>query len=282
MTRKIISLTLFFSFVFLVISSFVLYFMPEGRVAYWGNWMYFGFTKPQWSALHITGGFLFVIVGIWHTVLNWKVILFYLKKTVEKNIKAPIPIFAAFCITFFVYAGTILQVQPMKQIMVWNSLIKKNMAQKYGDPPYGHAELSTLDQFCSFLKLDVETVLDHLKERKLNGVIDQKTVILDLATENSLTPQQLYVIIRQGVSQGNPFAVLPPTPPPGTGKMTLQELCGNYQLPIEEVIIRLKTHGIDAAPDESLRDIAQKHSKTPHDVYLLLCETPQAANENEQ
>lgn len=46
MLRKIISLTTFFSFVLLIISSVMLYVVPEGRVAYWADWRII-FTKAQ-------------------------------------------------------------------------------------------------------------------------------------------------------------------------------------------------------------------------------------------
>ena len=74
MLRKIISLTTFFSFVLLILSSIMLYVVPECRVAYWADWRII-FTKAQWGDLHITGGALFLVAGLWHTFLNWKPVM---------------------------------------------------------------------------------------------------------------------------------------------------------------------------------------------------------------
>ena len=46
MLRKIISLTTFFSFVLLILSSIMLYVVPEGRVAYWADWRII-FPRPS-------------------------------------------------------------------------------------------------------------------------------------------------------------------------------------------------------------------------------------------
>ena len=39
---KITSLTAFLSFIFLLITSIVLYVVPHGRVAYWSDWRLWG------------------------------------------------------------------------------------------------------------------------------------------------------------------------------------------------------------------------------------------------
>lgn len=61
MIRRFVSLTLVFSFLLLAASSIMLYVVPEGRVAYWSHWSALSFSKEQWGAMHITGGFMFLI-----------------------------------------------------------------------------------------------------------------------------------------------------------------------------------------------------------------------------
>lgn len=98
MLRKIISLTTFFSFVLLIISSVMLYVVPEGRVAYWADWRII-FTKAQWGDLHITGGALFLVAGLWHTFLNWKPVMNYIRGAKDGSRK---PLLAAALICLFV------------------------------------------------------------------------------------------------------------------------------------------------------------------------------------
>lgn len=202
MQRKIISLTAFFSFVLLCFTSCVLYIVPEGRVAYWGNWSLLSLGKSQWGALHITGGLLFIIVSIWHIVLNGKPILNYMKKNAVQMLRMPVPLLCALGLCLLVYGGTLANVPPMKQLVAWNLDIKAYQAKMNGNPPYGHAELSTLEKFCAFMGFDLERVLVHLKHTQFKGVLDAQTTILELAKANSCTPQQVFMEIKEGAGGG--------------------------------------------------------------------------------
>lgn len=203
MQRKIISLTAFFSFVLLCFTSCILYIVPEGRVAYWGNWDLLTLSKSQWGAIHITGGLLFIIVSIWHIILNWKSILNYMKKNVAQMLRMPVPVLFALGICLLVYGGTLANVPPMKQLVAWNLDIKAYQAKVNGNPPYGHAELSSLEKFCAFMSFDLDRVLAHLKNKQLKGALDAQTTILELAKANSCTPQQLFVTIKEGAGGGS-------------------------------------------------------------------------------
>lgn len=107
MFRKITSLTSFFSFIFIILTSIVLYFVPQGRVAYWADWTLLGLSKEQWGDIHICIGVLFLVVSILHIWLNWKPILAYLKqKSGAANFSSP-AFFISLIITLFVAIGTI-------------------------------------------------------------------------------------------------------------------------------------------------------------------------------
>lgn len=269
MSRKIISLTILIAFLLLAISSIILYIVPEGRVAYWSNWTILGLSKLQWGNLHITSGFLFIILSIWHIVLNWKCIVNYMKKSAEKNIKSPMPLLIALLLNAFIFGGTLLGWQPMKQVLNWNGDIKKYQVDKHGNPPYGHAELSSLESFCGFLGLDVDEVISKLKEKQLKGKIDKEAVIIDIAKANNMTPQRLYEIIQASIS-GNPFQMLPAKAPEGTGMLTLNQLCSTYALPLDSVIVKLKANNINATGEQTIKEIGQLHDMHPHKVYELL------------
>lgn len=47
--RKITSLTGLLSFLITLLTSVILYVVPEGRVAYWADWHLLGLTKTQWG-----------------------------------------------------------------------------------------------------------------------------------------------------------------------------------------------------------------------------------------
>ena len=77
--RKITSMTMLLSFIFCILTSVILYIVPQGRVAYWADWHMWGLTKTDWGNLHINLGFLFIFAGLLHLYYNWSVITAYMK-----------------------------------------------------------------------------------------------------------------------------------------------------------------------------------------------------------
>lgn len=47
-TRGFISLLTFASFILMSVTGIVLYTAPQGRIAYWVAWTFWGLEKPQW------------------------------------------------------------------------------------------------------------------------------------------------------------------------------------------------------------------------------------------
>ena len=82
--RKITSMTMVWSLIVLTFNSIVLYVVPEGRIANWADWRFWGLDKHDWSAQHTTVGFLFIFAGLLHIYYNWKVIVSYMKDKAKK------------------------------------------------------------------------------------------------------------------------------------------------------------------------------------------------------
>lgn len=72
------------SFVVLVLTSIILYIVPQGRVAYWADWHLWGMTKTEWGNLHINLGFLFLFAGLLHIFYNWEPIKAYMKNRAKE------------------------------------------------------------------------------------------------------------------------------------------------------------------------------------------------------
>lgn len=68
--RNFVSLGVSFSFLLLLPGSVVLRLEPESRIASWIDWSFLLLDKEQWSAVHITGGTLFLLLSFWHMALN--------------------------------------------------------------------------------------------------------------------------------------------------------------------------------------------------------------------
>ena len=254
--RKITSLTMLLSFVALVITSIILYVVPQGRVAYWSDWHLWGMTKTEWGNLHINLGLLFLLAGLLHIFYNWSVIIAYLKNRARK-IKIFTPSFtAAFSLVVLVGVGTYVEMPPMSSVIQLGDAIKSSGAEKYGEPPYGHAELSSLRLFAKKQDLNLERSIKLLQEAGIEGANGEKTLAA-MATANGLSPQQLYAIIKP-VAETTASAAkkFPDSPMPGFGNKTLAAICSEYNLMFPVVQRGLARKRVKAEARMTIKEIA--------------------------
>jgi hypothetical protein len=266
-------MTLGLSGIVLLINSIVLYIVPEGRVAYWADWRLWGLSKSQWAEQHLTIGVLFLIAAILHMYYNWKAILAYLKnKAKELTIFTP-----AFCValslTLVVIVGTIAGVPPMSSLVSLGGYFKERAQKIHGEPPYGHAELSSLKSFASKEGLDLDKSLKLLQEAGLTGAEPGKS-LKEIAAVNNKTPQAIYEVIKTAkIEQGSVLSgkpSLPDHPRPGFGNKTLAEVCRELRLDQGIILAGLKKQGISAQPDLTIKVIAADHGKEPIQLYEAL------------
>jgi len=193
--RRIASLVVFISLFFLIFTSLVLFFVPQGRIAYWADWRWATLSKTEWTNLHINIGILFIIASLIHLFYNWSAILNYLKNK-KKKFKIFNPNFnVAFFLTLLFLLGTYFALPPFKTIIEISEYFKDQAALKYGEPPYGHAELSPLKGFTKKLNLDLEESLRLLRQKGVKIRSEEETMA-EIARKNSLSPEQVYGIIR--------------------------------------------------------------------------------------
>lgn len=268
--RKIISLTAGLSFIVVVVTSVILYIVPQGRVAYWADWHLWGLSKEQWGAVHINIGLLFLIALFLHIYYNWKPLMAYLKDR-SRQMKFFTPsLNLALSICVITVAGTLFGVPPFSWVLDLNTAVKDSGARKYGEPPYGHAELSTFDTFAKKVGIDAAAARQRLQTAGYQVTGGSQT-LKELAMVNQTTPKVLFAAMvpdertRQGGGQA-----LPDTPPPGTGRLSFLELCDNYGLDPQALLAALDAQNISADAGQSLRDIAGRHGMGPVDLYEVI------------
>ncbi len=279
--RKITSMTLLVSLIVVVVNSVVLYIVPEGRVAHWANWIFLGLTKEEWGAQHLTVGTLFLIAGLLHIYYNWSAITAYMKnKARELKIFTP-SLLIAVLLTLIVVIGTYFNIPPMSTLVEFSDAIKADGAVKYGTPPYGHAELSSLKGFAQKEQLDLEKSITLLQAAGVQ-VESANESLKAIAAKNELSPQQVYEIIKaakikEAVSPAGVSAVtasgggvLPEEPEAGFGKKTLAQVCTELGLEPVVIVARLKKMGITAEPEMIIRKIAAGGGKEPLDIYQAI------------
>jgi len=272
--RKITSLTALLSFVCMVVTSLVLYIVPQGRVAYWADWTLLGLDKTRWGDLHINMGLLFLVSLGLHIYYNWKAILAYLKDR-ARRMRIFTPDFnAALVLTLAMLAGTLLAVPPFDWPLMLNAHFKDAAAAKYGEPPYGHAELSTLRQLARRTDLDLPAAVAALKAAGIRFDGEQAT-LQEIALQNGRSPQAIFRIM-QNAAAPDPRQGLPANPPPGTGSKTLAALCQTHALPVAELTQTLQDGGLDIHPELTIKEIGANNGLSPMAVYEAIREAAEA------
>ncbi|MDB4442037.1 DUF4405 domain-containing protein, partial [bacterium] len=226
-------------------------------------------TKSDWGNIHINLGLLFLIALSVHIYYNWKPLISYLKNK-AKQIKVFTPEFSlALAITLVFIFGAYNLVPPFGWVMSLNEHFKDAGAEKYGEPPYGHAELSSLKTFAKKMKLDL-TMSMKLLEKAGSALEDSNMTLATIGRRYNIPPQMVYETIKPAeitTAKKSDSKGLPESPPPGTGKLTLADFCTQYQLNMKLVVRELKKQGIEASEELTLKKIAAKNKTSPSDIY---------------
>ena len=271
--RRTTSLTAALSFIMMVLTSIILYIVPQGRVAYWADWKLLGLTKTDWGNIHINLGLLFLIALFIHIYYNWKPLINYLKDK-SKAIKVFTPEFnAALIITVIFVLGTYLMLPPFSWVMSLNDHFKDSGAMKYGEPPYGHAELSALKTFAKKLNLDLAKSMELLHQAGY-PVKESSVTLQTIGKQYGVPPQQIYDTIKHATNVSSQTSEekskIPDSPPPGTGNLTFADFCTQFNLNSKMVLRELKKQGIEASAELTLKQIAEENSKSPIDLYEMV------------
>lgn len=269
--RKTTSLTALMAFITLTVTGVVLYLVPQGRVAYWSEWRLWGATKESWAALHILLSLLFFLAALTHIVLNWRPILFYLKDS-SRKVRVITPDFLiAFGLTTAFTVGSLAVWAPFRWVMDLNARVKDQASRTHGEPPYGHAEQSSLKTLSERVGLDLPKAISLLEARQLKHAGPEDR-LQDIAKRNHMSPQEVFTVIK-AAEKPRPIqehGQLPEEAAPGLGRKTLTDLCAEYQLDAQRVTRILQAKGIAVNTGQPFRALAEAHGFGPHDLYAEL------------
>ena len=267
--RRIVSLVTTLSFLVMAYTGIMLFLSPQGRVANWANWTLWGLGKEDYSAIHINFMVVFLIASILHIFLNWTCLVSYLRNAARRLVVVTPEFLLALGLTVVVFVGTLLAWPPFRNLVAFNGAVKASWIASYGEPPYGHAELSTLSQFARYLGISPDDALARLRAGGLQ-VDDAGQTVDAVARRNGVPPQRVYDVLRPAAPAGPAGQSADNLPPPGAGsglgRKTLADLGRGGLIRLPVALERLKARGVEAGGDSTLKEVAGELGVSPHEL----------------
>ena len=268
--RRIVSLTLLLSALLMLTSSIVLYIVPHGRIAYWADWKLWSLSKTQWGNLHTNAGLLMLIAACLHVWYNWRPITSYLKNKARQvrlftpNFNAALVLTAAFVVL------TLAEVPPLAWVQDLGESIKDGGSERLGEPPYGHAELSSLRVFLRNTGQDATRAKENLEAAGVTGITPEISIV-ELAHSNGMSPRELHAVMLGPENERASVPLpLPETLPMGSGRRTLADFCGQYNRDPADAVRVLEAAGWQADAQSTLKEIATANGKEALDLVDVL------------
>lgn len=282
--RKAVSMTAMFSFLYLAFSGVVLYFVPQGRIAYWADWRFLGMSKTMYGDTHITMSMLFLLAMVLHIWLNWKPIVNYMKNSSGALVVFTKETVLGFVLSVLFLAGTLMAFPPFSSITMFLNDYKDDYEYTLGNPPYPHAELATLTAFIARMKLDKEIAFRLLD--KEGAIYSENDTLQTIARNNNTKPAVIFDIIKPAKirkvldkpaesekpksSVGVDMSKYESMMGTGMGKKTVRAAAEKAGVPVEEAISRLEKNGVEAVKSDVLKELAGKSGLMPMDIYIII------------
>jgi len=258
--RGLTSLVVTLAFLMLATTGAVLYIAPQGRVAHWTAWNVLGLDKDQWAAVHMTASLLFVISLGFHVYFNWKSLVRYIMLKRELHLKREM--IGATVVVAAVFMGTLFEVPPFRNIIDLNDRIKVYWEDRSTQPPYPHAEDSTLVGLSQRTGISLTLLQERLTGAGIAVSDPAVQSIQDLAHAHGLSPKDLFAkIVDRNTPRSHGV---------GWGRKTLQSLCESNNLPLEEALGVLQQDGFSATAESTLKTLAEQKGMSPAEIRGLL------------
>jgi hypothetical protein len=180
----------------MVVSGVMLFLTPRGRMANWTDWKLLGLGKEQWAAVHVNLSLLCVTIALLHLVLNWKVLMSYLRRKTTGGLLMVKEIGLATLVCAGFLLGSIYDVPPFSSIMALNMRVKDYWEGRTNEAPVPHGEQMTLARFSTYVGLTPEQISNALAAEGFN-VSDSSLTVRQIAEQKQMTPSALFDAVRK-------------------------------------------------------------------------------------
>lgn len=268
--KSLVSFSLAWSFIIILVSGIVLYIAPPGRVSNWTNWYLLGFSKSGWQAIHTIFSYTFVVLSIFHLfTFNWKVFWYYFASKTTQGINKKKELLFSAILVIVIFLGTHFNIQPFKAVMDFGEWTTESWEIKEEQAPIPHAETLTIRELSGkYVKMSADSIILIIHQKGLKADSAGQT-ISKISELNNLTPAKLYSIILPT----NRTDLIKPESKlqiPGLGRKTTIEISKELGKEVNNVIEVLRKNNIKATPDNKLKDLAEKAGTTPTEILKMI------------
>lgn len=276
--RSFTAFVVTWAFLILTITGIILYVVPQGRIAYWTHWSLVGLGKEQWGDLHMIFGGVFIIAGVIHLWFNWKPFRKYFSDRVRGRFELKREVLTSLGLTIALSLMAIFSIPPVSYIFDLNDTIKDAWISSPDlEPPFGHAEESSLAGLARRMDLDLHKSLQALKDAGIQ-VNSPKDSIERIARANQITPVDVYAVIRVhalpqvplDLAQLSAEEVEDRFSGTGIGRKTLADLSDMVGIDKSLAVRRLEEAGYLVEDNENLRSIADRYEVSPIDLLKVM------------
>jgi hypothetical protein len=284
--RAFASLCSLVSFILLCLTGIILYIEPHGRVAYWIKWHFLSLQKDQWGNIHIYSGLLFLVTGGFHIYYNWAALIRYLSGKIESALRYKRELMVSSILFIWVALSGIWSLPPLVYVSDLGEAIKNSwVTSPELEPPFGHAELVSLQTFCKKQRIPLDRAM--LELRSAGFTVDSpKSTLSEIAESKRTSGMGVYEVIKK--LEAKPEAMKPGAKwtaekveetfsGTGLGNKTIGQIIKEMELDPDKVYQRLGHIDIKAKDDDRLKSLADKNSTTPIKLMTtILVEDSQA------
>jgi len=264
-------------------SGIIMYITPVGRVAYWSDWRMFGMNKTMYNETHITMSMLFLASMVLHIWLNWKPIVSYMKSNSGKVIVFTKETMIGLVLAVVFIVGTLNMTAPFSSILDALGNIKEDYEYSLGNPPYPHAELTTLSAFIKRMQFDEAKAEDVLKNAGIKYTMEEN--LKTIATNHGTDPAYIYELLKptvkadaeekplvmyEGVQQGVDMSKYESLTGSGMGQKSIKSVAEQLGIPLATAMERLNKYNIEANENDKLKEVGNNAGIMPMDVYIII------------
>jgi hypothetical protein len=211
-------------------------------------------------------------MGGFHIYYNWKPLIRYLGGKIESALRYKRELMISCIIFIWIAASGIWSLPPLVYVSDLGEAIKNSwVTSPELEPPFGHAELVSLQTFCKKQRIPLDQAI--LELRNAGFTVDSpKSTLIEIAKSKRTSGMGVYEVIQK--LEAKPEAIKPGATwtaetveerfsGTGLGNKTIAQIIKELQLNPGKVYQRLKSIDIEAKDKDRLKSLADKNNTTP-------------------